>query len=166
MTIDQVAKATGLNRGFLSQVERDLATPSVGSLLKICAAVGVRIGDLFEQREQERLVRARERPAIQFGGVGAHDDLLTPGWERHIQVIHSVVEPGGHSTGGSQPSAAKAHFVHVTKGEFELTLASGESYRLKAGDSLTFSGHEEGGWRNPSPTRPTELLWVITPSLF
>jgi transcriptional regulator with XRE-family HTH domain len=166
LTIDQVATATGLNRGFLSQVERDLATPSVGSLLRICAALRVRIGDLFDEQGASRLVRAKERPAIQFGGVGARDELLTPGWERRIQTIRLVVEPGGHSTRDSQPTSAEAHFVHVTKGEFEISLVTGEVFRLKAGDSLTFSGQEEAGWRNPSRTRSTELLWVITPSLF
>jgi transcriptional regulator with XRE-family HTH domain len=166
LTIDQVARATGLNRGFLSQVERDLATPSVASLLKICAALDIRIGDLFDDRDDSKIVRAGERPSIQFGGVGAHDQLLTPASNRRLQAIYGTLGPGGHSEDGeSYRTPTDAQFVHVVKGEFEITLA-GEVFRLRAGDSLTFTGREPRSWRNPSRTRSVELIWVLTPSLF
>jgi transcriptional regulator with XRE-family HTH domain len=166
LTIDQLARTTGLTKGFLSQVERDLANTSVASLLKICDALDIRIGELFDEGEESGLVAAAERPAIHFGGVGAVDHLLTPRTNRRIQVIHSTVEPGGNSGSGDRyPTPTEAQFVHVTKGEFELTLG-GETFRLRAGDSLTFTGHEPRSWRNPSRSRSAELLWVLTPSLF
>jgi hypothetical protein len=66
------------------------------------------------------------------------------------------------NNGGRRPGSRAA----LRSGEFEISLVTGEVFRLKAGDSLTFRGQEEAGWRNPSRTRSTELLWVITPSLF
>ena len=167
LTIEQLAQSTGLTKGFLSQVERDLASASVGSLLKLCGALGIRVGDLFEPEDDEpALVAAGERPELQFGGIGADDRLLTPRSNRHLQVLHATVAPGGHS--GDEPgypTPTDAQFVYVTKGEFELTLGE-RAYRLKAGDSLTFTGREPRHWRNPSATRPVELLWAMTPSLF
>jgi transcriptional regulator with XRE-family HTH domain len=166
LTIDQVAGATGLNRGFLSQVERDLATPSVASLLKICGTLDIRIGDLFDERDAPSLVRAGERASILFGGVGARDELLTPGSNRRIQAIHCVLGPGGHSDDGeTYRTRTDAQLVFVLKGEFEVTLA-GELFRLRPGDALTFTGREPRTWRNPSRTRSVELIWFLTPSLF
>jgi transcriptional regulator with XRE-family HTH domain len=48
LTIEQVAGATGLTKGFISQLERDTTTPSLSSLARICDALGVRMGDVFE----------------------------------------------------------------------------------------------------------------------
>jgi transcriptional regulator with XRE-family HTH domain len=166
LTIDQLAQATGLTKGFLSQVERDLANTSVSSLLKICAALGLRVGELFDDGGESGLVRAGERPLLDFGGIGAEDRLLTPRSNRRLQAFHSWVGPGARSGDGpGYPTPTEAQFVHVTKGEFEITIG-GEVFRLKAGDSLTFSGREPRSWRNPSRSRAAELIWVLTPSLF
>ena len=167
LTIDQLAQATGLTKGFLSQVERDLANTSVASLLRICEVLGLRVGELFDDEpEGPALVRAADRPALEFGGIGATDHLLTPRSNRAIQVIHARVEPGGNSGGpGGYPTPTDAQFVHVLKGEFELTV-DGQAFRMKPGDSLTFTGREPRSWRNPSPTRAAEVLWMMTPSLF
>ena len=166
LTIDQLAQATGLTKGFLSQVERDLASTSVASLLKICAALGLRVGDLFDDDAESGLVRAGERPLLDFGGIGAEDRLLTPRSNRRLQAFVSRVGPGARSGDGpGYPTPTDAQFVHVTKGEFELTVG-GEVFRLRAGDSLTFGGREPRSWRNPSDRRAAELIWVLTPSLF
>jgi transcriptional regulator with XRE-family HTH domain len=167
LTIEQLAQATGLTKGFLSQVERDLASASVDSLLKICGALDIRVGDLFDaEEERPALVPGGERPALAFGGIGAEDHLLTPRSNRHLQVLHSTLAAGGHS--GDEEgykTATDAQFVYVIKGEFEITLDE-ETFRLGAGDSLTFTGREPRRWRNPSRTKAVELLWAMTPSLF
>ncbi|NRQ32600.1 helix-turn-helix transcriptional regulator [Nonomuraea sp. NN258] len=166
LTIEQLAKATGLTKGFLSQVERDQANVSVASLLRICEVLGIRVGELFDE-DQFGLVPAGERPALHFGGSGVRDLLLTPRSNRRIQVIHSTVAPSGNSEDDAEPAyrtISDAQFIHVLNGEFEITL-DGRRYHLRAGDSLTFSGRERKSWRNPAG-EDAELLWMLTPSLF
>lgn len=166
LTIEQLATATGLTKGFVSQVERDQASVSVASLLRICEALGIRVGDLFEE-EQYGHVPAGSRLPLHFGGTGVRDFLLTPRSNRRLQVIHSTVAPGGTSEEGGEPpyrTVSDAQFIHVLAGEFEITL-DGEAIRLRVGDSLTFTGREARSWRNPGE-EPAELLWMLTPSLF
>ncbi|MGW6898817.1 helix-turn-helix domain-containing protein [Streptomyces sp. NPDC054919] len=166
LTIEQLAKATGLTKGFLSQVERDRANVSVASLLRICDVLGVRVGELFDD-DEFGLVPAGERLALHFGGTGVRDFLLTPRSNRRIQVLHSTVAPGGNNEEDGEPSyrtISDAQFIHVTNGDFEITL-DGEVFLLQAGDSLTFTGRERKTWRNPS-NKDAELLWMLTPSLF
>jgi len=47
LTIEHVADATGLTKGFLSRVERDLTSPSVASLVTLCQVLSISIGELF-----------------------------------------------------------------------------------------------------------------------
>ena len=48
LTLGQVAAAAGLTQGFVSKLERDQVSPSVASLVSVCEALGLRVGDLFD----------------------------------------------------------------------------------------------------------------------
>jgi transcriptional regulator with XRE-family HTH domain len=41
LTIDQVAQSTGLTKGFISRIERDMTSPSVSTLVTVCAALSL-----------------------------------------------------------------------------------------------------------------------------
>ena len=49
LTLDQVALAAGLTKGFVSRLERDDVSPSVASLVAVCDVLGLRVGELFER---------------------------------------------------------------------------------------------------------------------
>jgi transcriptional regulator with XRE-family HTH domain len=163
LTIEQLAQATGLTKGFLSQVERDLVSPSVGSLLRVCDSLGVGVGELFEPAAGP-LVRAADRPPIAFGGAGVDEFQLTPAGERRLQVIQSDIAPGGGSGDDAYGLGSEAEFVHVLAGTLDIEVA-GEAYRLAAGDSLTFDAGAARRWENASPVRPARVLWVLVPAL-
>ncbi len=94
LTLTAVAAQAGLTKGFLSRLERDEVSPSVASLVTLCGVLGIGVGQLFEPPVTS-LVRAAEAPPIDFGGQGVREVLLTAGVQRELQVIRSVVEPGG-----------------------------------------------------------------------
>ena len=67
LTMRQVAEASGLSISFISQLERDLVSPSVNSLQKVSRALGMQIGGFFEdQGKTGRVIRAHERPRLIF----------------------------------------------------------------------------------------------------
>ena len=47
-TMAEVAEQTGLTKGFVSKLERDLANVSVASLIRLCEALDISVGSLFE----------------------------------------------------------------------------------------------------------------------
>ncbi|MET1020469.1 MAG: helix-turn-helix domain-containing protein, partial [Microterricola sp.] len=145
LTIDEVARITGLTKGFLSRVERDITSPSVASLITLCAVLSISVGSLFEEADVQ-LVRAGTGPRINLGGIDSDERLLTPRNEARIQVIRSVVAPGGH--GGDQLYSVNADVetVHVLDGELTVRVSDAE-WVLGAGDSLTFNGHEPHSWQ-------------------
>jgi transcriptional regulator with XRE-family HTH domain len=162
LTLEKVGDATGLNKGFISRLERDEVSPSVASLVAVCEVLGIRVGELFETPETS-LVRAGEGRRINFGGRNVRELLLTPGTQGELQVIHSTIAPGG--TGGPELYTlnCEVEFVYVVRGELEVTL-SGEAVRLGAGDAFTFPGREPHTWGNPSGTEGCEVLWVLAPA--
>jgi len=162
MTISQLAAETNLSSGFISLLERDETSASVGTLFRICGALGIRIGSLFEEN-RTNLVRGQERPSANFGGYGVEDELLTPGWERSLQVIESRIEPGGRS--GDEPHSfeADAELIYVLRGRLNVAMQE-EVHRLRTGDALLIVPREPHDWWNPSASRPATVLWIITPT--
>ncbi|WP_369792948.1 helix-turn-helix domain-containing protein [Kocuria sp. ZOR0020] len=47
MTVEQLAAAAELSKGFVSRVERDLTSPSVDALVRLCRALRVEVGEVF-----------------------------------------------------------------------------------------------------------------------
>lgn len=161
LSLEDVARAAGLTRSFLSLVERDQAAPSVASLIRICGTLGIRVGSLFDS-PRTALVRADRRPQINFGGQGVTEFLLTPATSR-LQILHSYIEPSGG--GGEEPYtlAGEAEFALVLEGRLEIEVG-GTRYELGVNDSLSFSPDTPHTWRNPSDTERAVVLWVLTPS--
>ena len=100
LTLDEVARRTGLTKGFISEVERNRASPSVASLLAICDVLGIKVGDLFSVTDSA-VVRAEHRQPIKFGGIGVKDYLLSPNTRTRLQAIWSELAPG--ATTGAEP---------------------------------------------------------------
>jgi Helix-turn-helix len=69
MTMAEVAEQSGLTKGFVSKLERDLANVSVASLIRLYDALGISVGSLFTESRGE-VVRAGAYPPVNFGGAG------------------------------------------------------------------------------------------------
>ena len=160
-TIEQLAVATGLTKGFISRIERDMTSPSVATLVALCEVLNVSIGDLFVVSEGE-LVTGENAPRINLGGVGVHERLLTPRRESRVQLVRSTVIPGG--TGGDKLYTVNSPVdaVHVLGGSLTVQF-SDRVWQLAPGDTLTFDGREPHTWQG-DPVAETELLWVLAPA--
>ena len=162
MTLEAVATAAGISLGFVSKLERDQVSPSVASLVAICDAVGLKVGELFEPPPSQ-VVRAGEGSPINFGGQGAIEFLVTPGNQTAVEVIQSIIEPGGTAGADLYTLDCDVEFVFVIRGTVTVTLAD-EDHELHPGDAMTFRGRDPHTWRNASLTEQTEVLWVLAPA--
>jgi len=159
----EVAEQAGLTKGFLSKLERDLANVSVASLIRICAALNISVGSLFQASKGEVVRRGAYQP-INFGGTGVREYLLTPSGEKRVQAILSYIEPGGGS--GDEPYSlpADVEFVFVLAGQLQISLA-GEDVTLERGDAFTFPAGSQHTFRGIWAAGRTQLLWVFSPAL-
>ncbi|MBL3698882.1 helix-turn-helix domain-containing protein [Leucobacter luti] len=160
MTISSVAEFTGLTKGFISQVERGLASASVTSLAAICDALTMPMGRLFDPPRVFVSRRSERGPAMLMGN-GVADEILTPPGQSNVQVIETVVEPGG----GFEPEPYRLpvdrEFVVVLAGVLEMRIEA-EEFLLEEGDSMSFDARHAHIWRNPSETERARVLWVLT----
>ena len=159
----EVAEQSGLTKGFLSKVERDLTNISVASLIRLCDALGISVGSLFQAAKGE-VVRKGEYPPINFGGNGVREYLLTPAGEKRVQALLSEIEPGGGS--GDEPYSlpTDVEFAFVLAGQLRIVV-EGETLTLDAGDAFTFQSSAAHTFQVPPSAGPTQVLWVFSPAL-
>lgn len=162
LTLEAVGAAAGISQGFVSKLERDQVSPSVASLVAICEAVGLKVGELFEPPPSQ-IVRAGHGAPINFGGEGAEEFLLTPGTQNEVDVIHSIIEPGGTAGDDLYSLDCEVEFIYVLDGRITVILGDDE-HELATGDSMTFRGRDPHAWRNTSSTEGCEVLWVLAPA--
>ncbi len=163
-TLDEVARSSGLTKGFLSKIERDLASASVAALLRICETLGIPLASLFVNDSTSQVVRHGHYPPIDFGGQDLAEFLLTPPAERRMQVILSEIDPGGGSGAEGYSLPAEVEFVFVVSGALDLGFAD-DTVHLDAGDAFTFDPATPHTFRAAATDRASRVMWVIAPGL-
>ncbi len=164
MTLEQVASAAELTRGFLSHLERGGTSASIGSLYRICDALGIEIAVLFEPTGGT-LTRRETREPSYFGGEGVTDYVVTPPTERRVQVLETHVAPQGTPDRKLWAHRGDISIAYVISGELEIRFAD-STVTLGPGDALTFTPAEPHRWRNPSRHDDTIVMWVMLPATF
>lgn len=162
LTLDQLAASCDLSKGFLSRIERDDASPSVATLVALCEVMKLDVGSLFTPPVLTT-VRRRDAQGINLGGSGVRDSVMTARHESRVQLIHSLIEPGGHGGDDFYTIGCDVEVAYVLKGSVEIKFAHG-SELLEAGDALTFPGKEPHTWANASGTEPAEVIWTVCPA--
>lgn len=160
LTLERLATASGLTKGFISRIERDETMPSVPTLVQLCQALSLPIGTLFEEPDLQ-LVRRADAPRINMGGVGVDDRMVTPRGEDRVQILRSALEP--YSSGGDALYTINCEIesLHIVSGKVDLVLPD-RQLTLHQDDTVTFPGRTPHTWR--AGKSGAEVLWVIVPA--
>jgi transcriptional regulator with XRE-family HTH domain len=164
MTLATLAENSGLTKGFVSKIERGVASPSVAALIRLSEALSLPLASLFENSATRHLIRRGECPQVFFGGSGITEYLLTPVAERRLQVILSEIASGGGSGEELYSLSGEVEFVHVLRGECVVSFSDG-AMTLTAGDSLTFDPSQFRSFSVPESAPDTTVIWTLTPAL-
>lgn len=164
-TMQQVAEATGLTVGFISQIERDISLPSLASLYQVARALDASV-EMFVSKVPERAHSAvshtGERPTFAVGDTERTYEFLERGFpEAQLNACLTHVPPGYASETMSHEGE---DFVYLVRGTMAYTI-DGEEFILKAGDTLHFSAARPHSARNIGADFATEL-WIGTMRLF
>jgi len=164
LTLKAVAEKASISEGFLSQVENDVNSPSVETLMRICSAIDVNAGDLLTQvSKQEKiiLIKKSEWDDIDLSHTGFVTRRFFPPEDR--TVIDSsvlVIEPG-KSIPVRKNIKNGQEVLCVLKGNVELML-SDEKVSLTTGDSVHFWSNPENQKISNNSTKISFVLWVGT----
>jgi transcriptional regulator with XRE-family HTH domain len=163
LSLGDVAARSGVTKSFLSRVERDITSPSVASLVGICDALGLSVGDLFET-PQTTLVRRSDRPRIADLPKAAEvvDTLITPAGERHVTVLESAAAGGGSGGTALYTLPSECEVCFVLQGVIEVQVED-QLVTLEEGDALTFGASVPHTWRVTGDG--ARILWILAPGL-
>ena len=139
LTQQELADRLELSKGFISQLERNLTSPSVGTLLDIIQCLGTTPAEFFADDEPAQLVfknedyfekeDAEHRSLIEWMVPGAQKDMMEP--------VRLTLKPGG--TSDIYLPHEGEEFGYVLKGSIKIiygtrtyTARQGESFYLKS----------------------------------
>jgi transcriptional regulator with XRE-family HTH domain len=163
LTISEVAEQAGLTAGFISQLERDLTSASLSSLYRICAVLGIRVGNLIDEVPSGKLIRREQQTRRSLAMGDAEHLLLSSREERRFHVTESHIPPGGSAGDELYTLPADVELVYVLRGSLELRVGD-EMHVLEEGDTLTYSPRDPHTWRNPSDSDEAVVLWTALPN--
>ncbi len=159
----QLAEKAGLTPSMVSQIESGRLTPSLHTIGKIAAALGVPIATLFDAEPAGRIhvTRAKDYPAVSFDGSTERWQILGAGlFEGKIRAVVSTLpsRTRGMTTEKVIIKPGQMKLFYVLDGKVALHY-NGERHLLESGDSALLDGGTPHGWENRG-TRTARALWV------
>lgn len=155
----------GLSVGYLSQLERDKAVPTLATLAQIAQAMDVSV-DFFvsTHKPTDALSKADGRPQFSLAGSSIVYEAIStdyPGSEMSSYILH--VPPHYVSETVSHDGE---EIIVILEGSIKQTLG-GEIFTMTLGDSMHYDGKTPHSWTNVANV-PARVLWtgmlnVLTP---
>lgn len=163
LTQEEVAQRCELTKGFISQVERDIASPSITSFIDILGALGISPSDFFEDREEKKVFKDEDFFEFVEEKKGYRINWLVPNSQKNLMEPTLLeVEPDG-TTEIINPYDGE-EFGFVLEGKLELVIGD-EVYKVNKGDSFYFKAKESHFLKNPGKEL-LKVLWISSPPSF
>ena len=162
LTLGDLASRSELTKGFLSQVERNLTTPSIATLEDILEALGTNLSEFFHEEEEKQIV---------FGTQDFFEDIqddYTIEWvipnalRNKMEPILLTLHP--HKKSNELLAPQGEEFGYVLKGNVTLVCGN-KKYKLKAQETFYMDGTKSHYLYNHGSS-DAKVLWITTPPMF
>jgi len=148
LSLRELARRIGVSPSLISQIERGLVSPSVGTLWSLASELGMPLDRLFSDSVRPSLraddaptgpvQRAGDRKRIRLAG-GVQWERLTAEPDDEVEFLHVVYEPGAESCpADSLFRHGGKEYAVVISGRLGLQIGF-EQHELGPGDSVSFS---------------------------
>lgn len=157
MTMQDLATTAGVSVGYVSQIERDMAVPSLGTLAQIADALSVEIEYFVKsQKPTDAISWAEGRQQFFMGGSSVRYEAVTnqyPGSEISSFILNV---PAGYAS--ETVSHEGEEIIFVLEGVIHQVL-DGQTFEMRSGDCLHFNGATPHSWTNPTD-HEARVLWT------
>lgn len=164
LTQEELADRCELSKGFISQLENDLTSPSIATLIDILQCLGTNLKDFFNDADDEQIVFHSE-DFFEKTDTELHSKVewIIPNAQKNMmEPIRVTLEPGG-STYPDQPHEGE-EFGYVLSGSLIIVIGS-RSIKAKKGEAFYYTPNSEhyikAGGRSGAV-----FLWISTPPNF
>ena len=168
LSLEAVAKLSGVSRSMLSQIERGESSPTIATLLNLTRALQVDFAGLLDEAASRHgidVLRAADVPAISARGKGCTIRILSPPEEvgRH-EVYELRFAPSGVLDSQSHTPGTREHLT-VIDGSVSVTSAE-RTEHLKAGDTARYPADvpapDRGRGRSPDLPDRRQRIRLLT----
>ena len=155
LTQEELADRAELSKGFISQLERDMTSPSIATLEDLLQCLGTTLGEFFmEEQEEEQIVFTEEDFFVKKDEEYKNQiKWIIPNAQKNcMEPIHLILD---------NPHEGE-EFGYVLKGKVEIHLGK-RSYIAKKGDAFYYKADKTHYLKG---IEQTELIWVTSPPSF
>nr|MBO4517830.1 helix-turn-helix transcriptional regulator [Clostridia bacterium] len=163
LTQEELADRCELTKGYISQLENDLTSPSIATLIDILSALGTDLKEFFSDSGEEEKVSFNKNEFIEKITDGYILNWVVPNAQKNaMEPVHMVLH-GGAKTDDDFPHEGE-EFGFVLKGEIVLKLGK-RNITVKKGESFYFTPKTVHSILNRKET-DAEFIWVSSPPSF
>ncbi|SCP95182.1 helix-turn-helix domain-containing protein [Anaerobium acetethylicum] len=164
LTQEELADRAELSKGFISQLERDLTSPSIATLMDILQCLGTDLKDFFNDSPDEQVVF---KSTDYFEKIDSdfknRIEWIIPNAQKNtMEPIRITLEPDG-STYPDNPHEGE-EFGYVLQGSITLYLGK-KIFKVRKGESFYFTPNKEH-YIKASSKSGASLIWVSSPPNF
>lgn len=165
LTQEELADRCELSKGFISQLERDLTSPSIATLVDILQCLGTDLQEFFHENPQEEQIVFKDTDYFEKVDeeLGNTIEWIIPNAQKNImEPIRLTLKPGG-STYPDNPHDGE-EFGYVLSGSITITIGK-KKVRAKKGESFYFISNTTHYITANNKTGAV-ILWVSSPPSF
>lgn len=171
ITAKELAEKAEVTPGYISQIERNLISPSLSVLMRIAEGLEIPLVSLFSQEEQEQVtvIRKEKRTKVQFADINMDYQFVTPYSRTNntcTQMEMLCFRLGPKSWGSTQVQFHEkaGECTLVLKGCLEYHIGD-QVYTLQEGDSIYVPPQTYHQLYNPTD-EDVEAVASISPALY
>lgn len=162
LTQEELADRAELSKGFISQLERDLTSPSIATLMDILQCLGTSIGEFFNETPEEQIVFGKGDYFEKYDGDLKNEiRWIIPNAQKNMmEPILLTLEAGGQ-TYPDNPHEGE-EFGYILQGAISIHIGN-KTYKAKKGESFYFISDKK---HYLSSKAGAVLIWVSSPPSF
>ena len=162
LTQGELADRCELTKGYISQLENDLTSPSIATLTDILNALGTNLSDFFRESPDEKIVFTPEE-YIEKTGDGMVWNWVIPNAQKNMmEPVLVELEPGAAAPDDYPHDGEEFGFVLERR---IAILVGGKAHCAKKGESFYYTANREHHIVNKGKGK-AKFLWISTPPNF
>lgn len=162
LTQEELADRCELTKGYISQLENDLTSPSIATLIDILSALGTSLKEFFNDTEEEKVV-FRKNEFIEKVSDGYTLNWVVPNAQKNeMEPILIEINPNS-KTDEDYPHEGE-EFGYVLDGEIKLVIGN-KKHPVKKGESFYFTPKKTHYLINEK-NKKAVVIWVSCPPNF
>ena len=162
LTQEELADRCELTKGYISQLENNLNSPSITTLTDILAALGSNLSEFFQEEREEKVVFSKNE-FIEKDSDGVLWNWLIPNAQKNMMEPVLVELGEGVETAGDIPHEGE-EFGYVLEGKIAIILGN-KHHVCKKGEAFYYPANKPHSILNKGKSK-ARFLWISTPPNF